>query len=644
MSSPSREQPLKRQKVHSTNEPINENRLSTLTRPISPPHERPSEDSVRVPALNTDGGGTKNIFEKLLRLDQQASMEGNTRANTSKGNTRDNSPMAIDLTGDDDELMQIENQGSASRGKFKEKRLRSSISTGKASMAKPSDSRRIIPSPFYLTKVEDLPDSENTDAMGIQDILGDPMIKEAWIFSFVMEIDWLMAQFDPDVRGSVIVKLIYGSWEEESRKTFERNSRNYPNVQIIPAPKPENYGTHHTKMIFLSRHDDHVQVFILSANMISFDWENMTQAFWASPFLPLISKESKLASSQTSSQASNKSIGQTFKTDLLDYFKAYALPQIAPLVSLVWKYDFSSVRAIFIGSVPGIYEIGVSPNNHPKWGWYKLKTALGNVTLSDDGSKGRIVAQVSSVATLGKENIWLTPVLFSALSAHRGRPSNFTLSKKSKSSDEQIVEPKLQMVFPTADEIRNSLKGYASGSCVHFKSQLYAQRQIAYIKPMLCYWDSQSVGGRSTDRLAGRNRAAPHAKTYIRYADEDCTRIEWALFTSANISLQAWGSNESNFSGRLMGPREAEFKICSWEAGVLVYPELFREEDDEILEIVPVFKKNTPDVGVVDARKKIIGLRMPYNLPLRPYGPEEMPWCDAMDYKEPDWMGLTWPF
>ena len=78
---------------------------------------------------------------------------------------------------------------------------------------------------------------------------------------------------------------------------------------------------------------------------------------------------------------------------------------------------------------------------------------------------------------------------------------------------------------------------------------------------------------------AGRRRAAPHVKTYIRYADEKT--LDWALITSANISKQAWGDSR-NAAG--------EVRIASYELGVLFWPSLY----DETSSMVPTFKTDVP--------------------------------------------------
>lgn len=128
---------------------------------------------------------------------------------------------------------------------------------------------------------------------------------------------------------------------------------------------------------------------------------------------------------------------------------------------------------------------------------------------------------------------------------------------------------------------------------------------------------------------SGRNRVAPHIKTYIRHGENS---IDWALLTSANLSKQAWGE-AVNSSG--------EVRIASWEIGVLVWPDLLAENSV----MVGSFKTDTPSetqVGAVESGKNVVGLRMPYSMPLQKYGKDEIPWVATMSHTERDCLGGTW--
>jgi tyrosyl-DNA phosphodiesterase-1 len=188
------------------------------------------------------------------------------------------------------------------------------------------------------------------------------------------------------------------------------------------------------------------------------------------------------------------------------------------------------------------------------------------------------------------------------------------------------------------------------------------KKQLDYMRPYLCRWAGDA--DRTTDaptaesdgkppvREAGRRRAAPHIKTFIRFTDMDMTTIDWALVTSANLSTQAWGA--------AVNPKK-EIRICSWEIGVLIWPDLFADASDgnggsadmgaahphKSAKLVPCFKTDIPSPlpSTGDSPSTVttlVGFRMPYDLPLQRYTRDDDPWCATSSYSEPDWLGQTW--
>ncbi|KAE8135018.1 tyrosyl-DNA phosphodiesterase I [Aspergillus pseudotamarii] len=485
---------------------------------------------------------------------------------------------------------------------------------------------RVIPSPFQLTHIRDLAASSgnNVDTVRLRDILGDPMIRECWQFNYLHDVDFIMSQFDEDVRRLVKVKVVHGSWKRDApnRVRIDEACSRYPNVEAIVAYMPEAFGTHHSKMMILLRHDDLAQVVIHTANMIPGDWANMCQAVWRSPLLPL---------QRTDDRGEDLTLGSgaRFKRDLLAYLNEYGPKKTGPLVEQLRKYDFGAIRAALVASVPSKQKINdLDSQKKTLWGWPALKDIMRHIPPAQESSKAttpHIVTQISSVATLGQTDKWLKDVLFASL------------SPKSTSTR----QPKYSIIFPTADEIRRSLNGYGSGGSIHMKLQSPAQqKQLQYMRPYLRHWagDHDTAEPSHTFKQdAGRRRAAPHIKTYVRFSDaEKMDTIDWAMVTSANLSTQAWGA-VVNASG--------EVRICSWEIGVIVWPQLY-VKDTESATMVPSFKRDTPESlenkDNETTTDTVIGLRMPYGLPLTPYTAHDTPWCATAQHLEPDWLGQTW--
>ena len=125
--------------------------------------------------------------------------------------------------------------------------------------------------------------------------------------------------------------------------------------------------------------------------------------------------------------------------------------------------------------------------------------------------------------------------------------------------------------------------------------------------------------------------------------------------------MQAWGSLPRRGKTATEKKEDGMVHIQSFEIGVLVWPELFLDREDPVKDepfatselrttakraiMVPTFGKDSPSAetmmeGDIGA---IVGLRMPYDLPLTPYGKQELPWSPQSSHNEPDSKGRTWP-
>lgn len=75
---------------------------------------------------------------------------------------------------------------------------------------------------------------------------------------------------------------------------------------------------------------------------------------------------------------------------------------------------------------------------------------------------------------------------------------------------------------------------------------------------------------------------------------------------------------------------------------MLVWPELFGED----IIMKPAFKSDLPKQEQASngsgSDQSVVGLRIPYSLPLQRHGPDEVPWVTTLTHSEPDWMGRTW--
>lgn len=89
-----------------------------------------------------------------------------------------------------------------------------------ATVSSTAEDFKIIPSPFQLTSIQDLPPSLNSGAVTLKDLLGDPLIKECWNFNYLHDIEFLLSAFDPDVKDLINVKVVHGFWKKEDENTI----------------------------------------------------------------------------------------------------------------------------------------------------------------------------------------------------------------------------------------------------------------------------------------------------------------------------------------------------------------------------------------------------------------------------------------
>jgi hypothetical protein len=146
------------------------------------------------------------------------------------------------------------------------------------------------------------------------------------------------------------------------------------------------------------------------------------------------------------------------------------------------------------------------------------------------------------------------------------------------------------------------------------------------MKPNLRQWQSLN---------AGRQRAAPHIKTFGRVTKENT--FDWFLLTSANLSKPAWGTHEGK-------PPNDGLRIRSYEAGVLFESGLW---GDNVI-LVPTYKSDLPSEEQVRWAKErgyktIVAIRMAWDLPMVRYHDGDVPWIRTRKFEGTDWLGLSWP-
>jgi len=358
-----------------------------------------------------------------------------------------------------------------------------------------------------------------------------------------------------------------------------KKSANNPLKNTIP------YGVHHTKMFLVGYASGTLRVVIHTANLRFADIHHKAQGAYIQDF----------PRKSTSNNNSQEELSSEFETDLITYMDTYGYNQkyvwdevssaspkgrATTLSEHLRKYDFSSAAAILIPSTPGYHKL-----DNCKVGHLKLRHEIAQLgsehqekqKVNKFASSGPVVCQFSSIGSVTKKYLHR---LFYSMDIGRSRGNRVTTAGSNHNTKEEDDETKplhLQLVYPTSDEICDSVEGYRGGASVPGHSKNVSKD---FLQPLFRKWSSsksflaslslskQDDDSTNTNPLwKGIN--VPHIKTYFQlnsHKDEE-EGIEWFLLTSHNLSKAAWGDvqNSSQFG-------EKRLFIRHWELGVLITP------------------------------------------------------------------------
>ena len=380
---------------------------------------------------------------------------------------------------------------------------------------------------------------------------------EVHLHNYMIDLDWMVEECPALGAFRGRVRVFYGDGVAPGSDAARGS-----NWECLYPPH-EQFGTHHSKGIVIIR-PSLLTVHVTTANFIFSDWNNKTNATWSGHFPRL--------------DAAPAAPADGFGADLLAYYSAVQAIGAAPppawrvggragarppseqekqafaRLSLEWvrQYDYAGARARLVASVPGT-SAGSAAGRHSgaalhRWGHMRLRELLAAEGLADRFEDSSLVLQFSSLSSVGNDTKWLKELVQSLCGGDGAMP-------------------RLRVLFPTRDQVRDSLEGWAAGCSIPCNpenaeklrarlNELSGQSNLA----RMCGWDG---AGRGVAGAADRAAAVPHIKTYARFNDDG--ELAWALLSSNNLSQAAWGKLEKN---------GAQLYVKSYELGVLVLPSL----------------------------------------------------------------------
>ncbi|VDP12462.1 unnamed protein product [Heligmosomoides polygyrus] len=379
---------------------------------------------------------------------------------------------------------------------------------------------------MYLTKVDALPERFNVDAFHISDILQVIRPQLSIHFNFMIDLEWLIRQYPAPCRGSPMVCVV-GEKMGTDKRTLQHDvkSLNLANVSVLGAPLPIPFGTHHTKLSIFDCESD-LHVIVSTANLIE---------MW---FL-IISVSHQMHCSRHPMEVhtvrffifSTTSTSE-FASDLCAYLSNYHLDGVNFWIDRIRNCDFSEVSDRLVFSVPGYHP----SDRMDKFGHLSLARLLRDRTVPDPGTRRLLLAQCSSIGSLGdRKEAWL-----------------FSQFLRSLQGGKESQSARLFLIYPCVEDVKMSLEGYSAGDSLPYQ-EATAKRQ-PWLRDHMCKWRSE---------VNGRSKAMPHVKTYTDIVDGV---PQWLLVTSANLSKAAWGDLQMC----IFQKNKTQLMVRSYELGVLI--------------------------------------------------------------------------
>lgn len=220
------------------------------------------------------------------------------------------------------------------------------------------------------------------------------------------------------------------------------------NTRLNPLPFSIPYGVHHSKMFLVGFSNDTCRVVIHTANLRYGDIHQKVQAAYVQDF------PTKVLSCTESSDFENTLVAylQTYKYHR--HQKWIAKGAVESVTQLMNRYDFASTKVILIPSVPGYHQLDAIES----YGHWKLRKVIARFTTAPpkDDTVRAIICQFSSIGSL-------TEKYLRDLQISMDTGFSRTFRTKPIPPDAPL---RLQLVYPTVNEIRISIEGYSGGGSV----------------------------------------------------------------------------------------------------------------------------------------------------------------------------------
>lgn len=457
---------------------------------------------------------------------------------------------------------------------------------------------------------------ESEHFITLEEIFDAKDLVKTWLFSFQFELDYILPMFQEHVLITIVAQKGTVLAPTQINSKVSRLVSQLKTVEIVMPP----FACHHSKMIINRYRDGSCRVYIPSNNFTSAETNLPQQIVWCSPRLKTTTNGTEIHS--------------LFRTSLVNYLRAYPV-SFEELTRWLATLDFGPLdqtNAMFVFSCPTNSAEVIS-------GIAMLDSIFKDKSPSNITSAHRISHYLCQVSTIGAPlktglrtpgNLFthlMVPLFSGLLSAGRDPKKIYHIENLESTFEKHNIKP--YIVYPTAQEVRSSPMGYLSGGWFHFhwmKNDIGKAVYKTLKKRGFLY-------KRNVNTNSPRSSTPSHTRFYIKSTTSSRNEIpfekaDWFMFTSANLSLNAWGTTTR--------------KPQNYEVGVLYKPKSdchisVRSVDDLVYGKFQGGgrKLHTDNISM----GKEIHAIVPFEIPPVSYVEADDAFCISHRYPEPDILG-----
>ncbi|CEP63008.1 tyrosyl-DNA phosphodiesterase 1 LALA0_S07e00320g [Lachancea lanzarotensis] len=469
--------------------------------------------------------------------------------------------------------------------------------------------------PFKLMKSEIYDQGTSSEHfVSLESIFGAPKLARSWLFSFQFELDYILPMFAENTRITIVAQrgtILPATLQTPRILKLVRNME----TSLVNMPP---YACHHSKLVVNQFDNGDCQIYIPSNNFTSAETNIPTQIVWCSPLLKKFSSGSRPS---------------VFRTALSEYLQGYRA-DFKPLIEALEQVDFLPVDALglqFVYSHPDIASSGLP----------LLSRLLQDKhhTTEDKDKTHHYLAQVSTIGSPIKSGLrspgnlflhYMIPLFSGLIKPDTGTKRGtkpFDIPDYEKWLEINQIKPRI--VYPTSEEVRTGPMGYMAGGWFHYHWRRNDASRELYQK--LKKWGILYKRNPPVDYV--RKGTPAHTKflmkaTTVNAEGTILDEMDWVLFTTGNLSMNAWGTYTSkprNYEVGVLFKSTKQVKIVIESAANLAYSK-FNGAGRSLTEVIS------------NDRKKI-SVMVPFENVTVPYSNKDDSFCISTAYEEPDTLG-----